>query len=314
MEKEKHILMNKVELQNPRYNVLLNEYDLLIKSKNLVVKGKGHYQCTVKEFLYWLELRSINKIRQVQTSDMIDYDQYLRTRPNKRKPGTLSESMINQHNYSLRMLFDYLLETKQIKSAVLLPKNNQGTNKERQIITMAELELIMSHCQTKREKAIISVAYGCGLRRSEINLLNSNDLNFANGLLVVRKGKLYKRRDVPMSNNIIKYLKDYLINERPLYLKDNNRLELAFFINNRGKRMSGDNLNEVLKEIISRTKKQSLIKKEITLHCLRHSIAAHLIDNGADIEFVQSFLGHAQIDTSHIYARRRKRKQLFNHQ
>jgi site-specific recombinase XerD len=217
--------------------------------------------------------------------------------------------MINQHMYSLRMLVDYLLQTNQIQSAVIIPKNNPGTKKERDTATQKEMELLYKHCQNKRERAVLSVAYGCGLRRTEIEVLNTNDINFFNGILVVREGKNRKRRDIPMNDAVIRDLKSYLINERHNYLKENNRLELSFFINNKGKRMKGGHMNQLLKDIILRSKSVSLMQKQITLHSLRHSIAMHLAENGADIEFIRDFLGHSEIDTSHIYARKNKRKQ-----
>ena len=68
-------------------------------------------------------------------------------------------------------------------------------------------------------------------------------------------------------------------------------------------------MNQLLKDIILRSKSVSLMQKQITLHSLRHSIAMHLAENGADIEFIRDFLGHSEIDTSHIYARKNKRKQ-----
>ena len=99
-----------------------------------------------------------------------------------------------------------------------------------------------------------------------------------------------------------------MIHERPQVLHYGKQNETAFFLGNKGTRMKGEYLGEMLHEIINRTNNRKLISKEITLHCLRHSIAVHLIDQGAGIEFVRDFLGHSQIDTAHIYARRRKSK------
>jgi integrase/recombinase XerD len=73
--------------------------------------------------------------------------------------------------------------------------------------------------------------------------------------------------------------------------------------------MQGDHINKIVKEIIARTNDSLLMQKAISLHSMRHSIAMHLLDNGADMEFIQSFLGHEEIDTSHIYARKNKQKQ-----
>lgn len=306
MNKKKEISISKVQLQSSFYKVLYHEYDQLIKAKNLATKGKGMYQLSVKEFFYWLECKGINRIKRVTSTLMIEYYEYLSTRPNKRKGGTLSESTINQHLFSLRMLMDYLVEMGQIQSTVLIPQNSPGTKTERDSVTQKEKDLLYADCKDKREKALLSVAYGCGLRRSEAEQLNTNDINFSSGLLTVRKGKFGKYRDVPMSKSVMRDLKDYLIYERMNYLKEYNNLELSFFINNKGKRMDGDHMNEIVKELITRTKNNKLMQKEIGLHSLRHSIAMHLSENGADIEFIRDFLGHTEIDTSHIYARKNK--------
>lgn len=299
----------KLELQSPFYRNLYKEYDLLIKGRNLATKGQGTYQLCIKEFFGWLEYNGIYRIRKITSSLMIDYYEYLSLRPNKRKTGLLSTSTINQHLYSLRLLVDYLLETGQITSGVIIPKNFQGEKAERDTLTQSEMKLVYEASKTKTEKAILSVGYGCGLRRSEIDALNVNDINFANATIVVREGKNRKRRDVVMSDSVLKDLKDYLIYERQNFLKEHNSLEPAFFVNNVGKRMSGDAMNETLKEIIKRTKKKSITKKDITLHSLRHSLAEHLLENGADLEFIQEYLGHSEIDTTHIYARKNKQNQ-----
>jgi len=161
----------------------------------------------------------------------------------------------------------------------------------------------------KREKALLSVAYGCGLRRSEIHNLNTNDVNLYKGTLIVRKGKGNKSRTIPLSDAVISHLKDHLIDERSDYFSsDAKESSQAFFIGVMGKRMRGEALNNNLKKIVTRTGNDELERKRITLHSLRHSIATHLIDKGADIEFVQRFLGHSMIDTAHLYAKRRKQK------
>ena len=110
---------------------------------------------------------------------------------------------------------------------------------------------------------------------------------------------------------MIHQLNNYINNERENYLDSQNRFENAFILNNQGKRMLGSYANNLLKKIIVRTNNTDLLKKKISLHSLRHSIAVHLIENGASIEFVKDFLGHSDIDTTQLYARRRKRKTLL---
>jgi integrase/recombinase XerD len=129
--------------------------------------------------------------------------------------------------------------------------------------------------------------------------------------LIVRFGKYDKRREIAIPERVIADLRDYLINERHSYFKKKNNIpNAAFLLNKKGARMTGAYVNERLKELILITNDTTIINKEISLHNLRHSIATHLLDNGASMEYIQRFLGHADLDTVHIYTKRRKYKQL----
>ena len=76
--------------------------------------------------------------------------------------------------------------------------------------------------------------------------------------------------------------------------------------------MCGHSIYKTILRIVKRTNDDALISKNITLHCLRHSIATHLLENGAGAEFVKSFLGHTEIDTVQLYAKRRKQNYKFS--
>lgn len=296
-----------MKIQTPAYQNYYKKHDQFITAKGYKNNSKM-YQYQVRAFLIWLENKGITKVKNITSAVMVEYLEYLNTRPNKRLGGTLSPSSIDGHLYSIAMFFDNLLEWKELKSVILLPKFKRTiSEKARQILTEEEVQKLYANCQSKQEKAILSVAYGCGLRRAEMNQLELKDVSFSSGIMIVRNGKLNKRREVPLSDEVLKYLKDYVINERGFYLRGKNQMEPSFFLNNNGKRMSGETLNRRLKAIIERTNDSNIIEKNITLHCLRHSIATHLIENGAGIEFVRDFLGHENIDTSHLYAIRRKR-------
>jgi site-specific recombinase XerD len=297
-------------LHNKHFEELYKEFDRFVVTKNYG-KGKSKmYQACVREFLFFIETKGFVTIQQIKASEIIAYYEYIRERPNQRREGGLSESMIRHHLFSMRLFFDYLLETGEIQSSpARLPKFQIGKANERNICTVEEILQLYDACETKRDKALLSIAYGCGLRRTEIQNLNTTDVLLHKGMLIVREGKGNKSRTVPLSNNVIKDLKEYLIYERAKYFLQNNFEDTpAFFINNTGTRMLGDKLNGRLKELILKTNNAKLIRKEITLHCLRHSIATHLIDKGASIEFVQQLLGHAEIDTVHLYSKRRKQQ------
>jgi len=297
-------------LHNKYFESLYKDFNVFVLAKNYRQgKGKMIQACT-REFLFFIETKGFVTIQQIKASEIIAYYEYIRERPNQRKEGGLSDSMIRHHLYSLRLFFDYLLDANEIQSSpARLPKFQLGKYKERNICTVEEIIQMYEACENRRDRALLSIAYGCGLRRTEIQDLNTTDILLHKGMLLVRQGKNSKSRTVPLSNNVIKDLKEYLIYERAKYFSQNNFEESpSFFINNQGKRMQGDKFNDRLKEIIIRTHNNELMRKEITLHCLRHSIATHLIDKGANIEFVQTLLGHSEIDTAHLYSKRRKQQ------
>ena len=111
-----------------------------------------------------------------------------------------------------------------------------------------------------------------------------------------------------MSDSVMAYLKNYLQNERYQNQEGKNQMGEAFFINTKGKRMTGGHLNDTLKKMMEQTNKFELIQKDITLHCLRHSIAYHLAENNAGIDFIRRFLGHSEINTTYIYAIKNKKR------
>lgn len=305
--------MLNLPLHNKYFETLYKEFNVFIQTKNYK-QGKGKMiQACVREFLFFIETKGFITVLQIKTSEIIAYYEYIRERPNQRKEGGLSDSMIRHHLYAIRLFFDYLIDTGELESSpARLPKFQFGKYKERNICSVEEIKELYDACESKRDKAILSIAYGCGLRRSEIQNLNTNDVLIHKGLLLVRNGKNNKSRSVPLSNNVMKELKEYLIYERAKYFTQNNfEASPSFLINNRGNRMNGTMLNDRLKELIKRTNNYALQQKEITLHCLRHSIATHLIDMGANIEFVQSLLGHSEIDTAHLYSKRRKQQLQF---
>lgn len=285
-------------IQTPAYQNLHKDFDTLIRSRNYKAKS---YQPAVREFLIWMEQYGITKIKEVKTSSMMKYYEYLTERSNQRKLGTLAGKTISMHLLSISIFLDFLLANREIDKAFLIPRHGSEDQNPRNVLTVEEIKILYKHSENPLEKALLSIAYGCGLRRSELYNLNMADVQRQSGMLVVRKGKFGKRRVVPMSDNVLQDVKDYFSNYR--YLKPSNgQIEDAFFINEKGTRMSGNILNKTLKKIISRTENQTIIDKEITLHCLRHSIAFHLAENNAGIDFIRKFLGHSFINTTSIYS------------
>lgn len=295
-------------IQAERYKDLLEGFK---EDRHARQRGQRDYDMNVlciTEFLGWLEQKGIYPVDTVTRIDVGTYFDYLRQRPNLRKPGGLSDRTLQHHQSALQKFFDYLLLSGQVKSTIRLGRKAPSDRIERAAATEEEIHALFEAAENKRDTAILCIAYGCGLRRSEIARLNFMDVNLKDGLLIVREGKFFKRREVVFSEGIIRHLRAYLA-ERPLYLKMAGGVEPAFFISDNGKRMSGSQLNKRIKKMVERTANMELQLKDISLHSLRHSIAEHLLKNGAGMEFVQEFLGHSSIDTTLIYAVKNKRRQ-----
>lgn len=145
-----------------------------------------------------------------------------------------------------------------------------------------------------RDKALFELMYSCGLRVSEICALNIEDIFFDERLVKVT-GKGDKQRLVPMGMRAIQNINEYLNNGRSMLVKSIK--QNALFLNFRGERITRKGIWKNLK-----AKMQLLgIRKDVTVHTLRHSFATHLVQNGADIRYVQNFLGHKSINTTEIY-------------
>lgn len=149
----------------------------------------------------------------------------------------------------------------------------------------------------KRNQCIIEVLYGCGLRVSELIDIRISDIHFKEYYLKV-KGKGNKTRLVPLAVYTCELIKDYIQNIRA-YQKINKKYEDILFLNARGTSMSRVIVFLIIKEL---TEKAGISKK-ISPHTFRHSFATHLLQNGADLRYIQEMLGHSSITTTEIYTK-----------
>lgn len=147
----------------------------------------------------------------------------------------------------------------------------------------------------RRNRCILEVLYACGLRVSELIELKISNINLKENYLKVQ-GKGDKMRIVPLANYTCDILKDYITNVRSK-VKVNKKHEDTVFLNSRGANMSRVIVFIIIKEL---TEKAG-INKNISPHTFRHSFATHLLQNGADLRYIQEMLGHSSITTTEIY-------------
>ena len=146
-----------------------------------------------------------------------------------------------------------------------------------------------------RNQCMVEVLYGCGLRVSELIELKISDINFKEGFLKV-EGKGQKVRYVPLAKYTSHLIKNYIENVR-INNKINKKYEDIMFLNSRGSSMSRVIVFIIIKELADKAG----IRKNISPHTFRHSFATHMLQNGADLRFIQEMLGHSSITTTEIY-------------
>ena len=165
-------------------------------------------------------------------------------------------------------------------------------------LTVEEVDKLLDIKLTKpndyRNKAMLELLYGSGLRISELINLKLEQIDFNEELVrVMGKGK--KERIIPLNEYAMKYLKDYVNNYRTFLLKTKNSDYL--FINSMGSNISRQGFFKIIKALA----KDAGITKEISPHTLRHSFATHMLNNGADLRVIQELLGHENLVTTEIY-------------
>ena len=251
----------------------------------------------VREFLAQQQITEINYIEQGQVKD---FYAWLQTRPLKHRSGALSEMMIHHYVYALKTFFGWLEITEQIDynpiSGMKFKKPEQNSRKP---LNKGEVSQLFEAAESGKERALLHLFYSCGLRRSEGEALNIQDLRYKEQLLYVRSGKGAKRRVVPMTAAVAKDLETYWLQERCGYSTQKIKDQEAFILNRTGTRMRGSGYNDLFKALASRAG----LSPDITLHHLRHSIATHLLQGGMNLEQVRDFLGHHCLETTQIYAK-----------
>ena len=168
-----------------------------------------------------------------------------------------------------------------------------------EILTEEEMDLLLSQpkcIDTKgyRDKAMLELLYASGIRVSELIALNIADVDLE--AAVIRCGTDDKKRVIPLGSRAVTAMRDYLTLVRPQMIAPGE--EEVLFVNVAGERMSRQGFWKIIKYYAA----QAGIQKDITPHTLRHSFAAHLLENGADVKTVKEMLGHADVASTQAYS------------
>jgi len=265
------------------------------------------YNRDIQQFMTYLEQHGITRWKDVGKTHVASYLSSLKQLG--RASATVSRSLV-----AIRALMQYLIrERKAETDPTLLVEPPKLEKKPPKVMSVAETGTLLEAPQTDtpsgvRDKAMLELIYATGIRVSELVALNIQDVHLDLGFIRC-VGKADKERLIPISKISARCLNVYVNEHRRKLLKKSPHEE-ALFVGHLGTRMTRQGFWKILKRYAEETN----LEQDITPHTLRHSFAAHLLENGADLRSVQEMLGHADISATLVYvqATKLKMKEVYN--
>lgn len=275
--------------------------------RGLSANTLSSYERDVNQFIYFVEAQGLTELTAVQRHHISRYMLHLKEQG--RKAATLS-----RHIVSVRAFFLYLItEGHIVNNPSIYMEAPKQEKKPPSILSVADTSMLLetpnsASASGKRDKAMLELIYATGIRVSELVSLNMEHINMHMGFIQCI-GTGLRERIVPFGRLAADALSEYLLTGRNelLTLRES---ESALFLNHLGTRLTRQGFWKTIKKYA----KEAGIEEEITPHTLRHSVAAHLLDNGADIRAVQELLGHADISTTLKYTQvpKTRMKEVYN--
>jgi integrase/recombinase XerD len=282
--------------------------------------GAMHYSAhTVKNrrielgyFIDWCEERSVSRPDEVTRALLERYRQHV-FHYRRRDNGTpLSFQTQHKRLISVRMFFQWLARQYHLlfnpASELELPRTEQRL--PRHVLNVAEVEQVINAIDIDeptglgvRDRAMLEALYSTGMRRGELVALRIDDVDLREGTVFIRLGKGKKDRMVPIGERACAWIEKYLYTIRPHYLEGEEHGVL--FLAKHGGAMDGKQLSGIVKKAIERAALERFkdTHPNAACHLLRHACATHMLENGADIRYIQALLGHADLSTTEIYTR-----------
>lgn len=268
--------------------------DYLLVEKGASPNTLESYGYDLRDFSEWLtEQYDIKKPGAAERKHIAEYLASCRSRG--MAPKTMSRKLS-----ALRTFYKYLMLDKVIqKDPTVNLESPKSVKYLPGVLQQEETELLLSAPDTTtlkgiRDKAVLETLYATGMRVSELTGLHVDDLHLEFEYAKCF-GKGGKERIVPLGSYAIEAIEGYLVRCRPVFLKD--KKNPALFLNQRGGTLTRQSVWNMMKAY----GKQVGIGDSLSPHTLRHSLAAHMLENGADLRTVQEILGHADLATTQIY-------------
>lgn len=257
------------------------------------------YMRDILQFSSYCALNNISDLSKLECDTLNKYTEHL-------KSIGKSAATVSRITASLRCYYKFLIKEGICKSNPTEKLISQKQEKKLPgILSSNEIVQLLSQTdgtdfKNIRDKAMLELLYATGIKVSELIELKVYDVNLAIGILQLKKGE--KERIIPIYPAAVKSLSNYILNVRPAIVSSAE--EDRLFTNMTGQHLSRQGFWKIIKHYAD----TAGIKKDITPHTLRHSFAAHLLENGAKLSDIKEMLGHSDISSTQVYARLMKTK------
>jgi len=313
--------MKRLELKSPHFKFLIGKYDEWMSLEKYQPMTVVAYSQALQEFFHFVESQGILHIRKVEQKHLTAFKSHLQTRKNMRtQSGGIQNMTINSIIKGVNCFAKHLNQNDEGFTLDIYEDYLPVDTPEKIILSTDEvMELYNATFEPypygsiemgQRDRVMIGVFYGCGLRLNEGRNLNVSDIDFQNRKILVRFGKGKKERYVPIPNKHYDDIMTYIqqgrewfryhhysttVNVRPVKKNVPKADEDALFLSIYGTRMKS--FQQRLNFLTEKTGND----KKVGTHCLRHSVATHLLMKDWTLEQVSKLLGHASIDSTQIY-------------
>lgn len=280
---------------------LLQEYVEWLLARNYSAETARTRVNDVRRFLAWCDERSIVQPTEVTQPIVERYQRWLYYH---RMPNGRPLSFRTQHHIltSVRVFFRWLTRQHHtlFNPAAEIEMPRYGQRLPRDVLTATEAEAVLSQPDVSqplgvRDRAILETFYSTGIRRKELAYLTLYDLEQSRGTLLIREGKNQKDRVVPIGERARMWIAKYLAEVRPSLVVEPD--EGYLFLSSLGNTFELSTLSELVRECIVAAK----IEKKGGCHIFRHTMATLMLENGADVRFIQDILGHSHLSTTEVY-------------
>ena len=278
--------------------ITITEFKNQLKARGYSERTIENYSKNLDMFTRFLEAQELKDMREVNNNVLFAYKEQLMDDPTAMETKAIRIRAVKR-------LFEYLAEAHKL---LINPSEGivETCRKNRKIgivLTVDEVKSLLAQPNLSlkmhiRDRAIMEVLYSTGIRLDELLSLEVYHVDLKDKVLYIRKGKGKKQRVVPIGKNAAQHLREYMEKIRPYYAKKNPKERRVFLLN------TGVVMNpSSVRAFIRTCRIMAGIKKPVAPHALRRTCATHLLQQGADIRYIQELLGHSHLSTTQLYTK-----------